>query len=311
MTLATPSVVRRFPGTLPRSGRRRPSVDRPADRDAQRAIGVDAHRLQHRRRLERLRRARRAGVHGDAVLVEREQDRLGLDAVDAEAQQVRERPPIADRRTARRPGPRRRPSRPRSMSARCAAASAATSTSAARGAEARPTRARSRSRPAAPAPARRRRATAATRRPAAHEQRARALRSAELVRGHRAEVGAERGEVDRDVTRRRARVDVHEHAALARRRAHLGHGLQRADLVVRELHADERGVGRAPRRPPRPRRTARAGRRRRPCTSAAGRVDRVAHARVLDRGRHDVSAHRPRAPARPRPRCSPPRCPTT
>ena len=54
---------------------------RPADRDPQRVIGVDAHRGEHRRRFERLRRARRSRVHGDAVLVEREQDRLGLDAV--------------------------------------------------------------------------------------------------------------------------------------------------------------------------------------------------------------------------------------
>ena len=47
--------------------------------------------------------------------------------------------------------------------------------------------------------------------PAPHEQRARALRAAELVRGDRAEVGVERGEVDRrrdrrPRTRRRARA---------------------------------------------------------------------------------------------------------
>ena len=79
------------------------AVDRrPARREiAQRVVGVDAHRLEHGRRLEHLGRARRARVHGDAVLVEREQDRLGLDAVDADAHEVRERLG-PDRRSARR-----------------------------------------------------------------------------------------------------------------------------------------------------------------------------------------------------------------
>ncbi len=56
--------------------------------------------------------------------------------------------------------------------------------------------------------------------PAAHEQRARAQRTTELVRRHRTEVGAERAEVDGDVTRGRARVDVHEHAPCSRNAAH-------------------------------------------------------------------------------------------
>ena len=63
---------------------------RPPDAGPQGAVGVDAHRGEHRRRLERLARARRARVHRDAALVEREQDRLGLDAVDAEAHEVGE-----------------------------------------------------------------------------------------------------------------------------------------------------------------------------------------------------------------------------
>ena len=117
------------------------------------------------------------------------------------------------------------------------------------------------------------------------------------MRGDRAEVGAERGEVDRDVTRGRARVDVHERAALAQRRAHLGRRLHGADFVVRELHADERGVGahrvddRGRVEPPEP------------IDADHGHVgraarDRVAHARVLDRGRHDVpGAARANAPA--------------
>ena len=53
-------------------------------------MGVDAHGLEHRRRLERLGRARRPGVGGDAGAVEAEQHGLRLDAVDAEAHEVGE-----------------------------------------------------------------------------------------------------------------------------------------------------------------------------------------------------------------------------
>ena len=101
-----------------------------------------------------------------------------------------------------------------------------------------PTHAGTSSMPAAPGPLLR--AADEERRdaqPAAHEQRAGALRAAPLVRGHRAQVGAERGEVDRDVAGRRARVDVHEHAARRVPRAHTSAaGCTRADLVVGELH---------------------------------------------------------------------------
>ena len=61
----------------------------PADADAQRVVGVDTHGRQDRRRLERLARARRARVHRHAPLVEPEQDRLRLDALDAEADEMR------------------------------------------------------------------------------------------------------------------------------------------------------------------------------------------------------------------------------
>ena len=70
--------------------RRRRCVDHPTE-TPERAVGVDAHGLEHRRRLERLGRARAARVHGDAGLVEAEQDGLRLDAVDAEAHEVGER----------------------------------------------------------------------------------------------------------------------------------------------------------------------------------------------------------------------------
>ena len=46
----------------------------------------------------------------------------------------------------------------------------------------------------------------------------------------------------RHVARRLRGVDVHEHAPLAARRHHLGHRLQRADLVVAPLHVHQRGV---------------------------------------------------------------------
>ena len=63
---------------------------RPAHAGPQRAVGVDAHRGQHRRRFERLARARRPRVHRHAALVEREQDRFRLHAVDPEAHEVGE-----------------------------------------------------------------------------------------------------------------------------------------------------------------------------------------------------------------------------
>ena len=128
--------------------------------------------------------------------------------------------------------------------------------------------------------------------PAPHQQRARALRAAELVRGDRAEVGVERAKVDRHVTGGRARVDVHEHAARPRAAAHdLGRRLQRADLVVGELHRHERGVG--------AHRVEHLGRVEAPEAVDAddrhlgvGPRDRVAHARVLDRGGDDVAGAR-------------------
>ena len=139
------------------------SVGGPADADAQRAVGVDAHRREHRRRLERLARARRARVHRDAVLVEREQDRLGLDALDAEAHEVGER----GRRVAvarRRPVDRSASAGARARSVMRARAAVGSRPVAV---ERRPprrrsrrSRARSRCRRAGPAPARRRRRTA-------------------------------------------------------------------------------------------------------------------------------------------------------
>ena len=196
---------------------------RPADRDAQRMVGVDAHRLRApatvrasptsttspsapRRRAGRARagsvrprRRRRRGTAGWAATLRR-----GVaEPLDAGHD-------VDDRR-----GPRR--------SARAARAASRADVDVARTRRrSRPTRGRSR------CPPRRARSCApptssgGDAQAAPHEQRARALRSAELVRGHRAQVGAERGE-------RHGHVPAAAHAstctstpALARRAQHLG-----------------------------------------------------------------------------------------
>ena len=54
-----------------------------------RAVRRQAHRLQHVRRLERARRAGRSGRHGDAFEIERDQQALGLDALEADVGRVR------------------------------------------------------------------------------------------------------------------------------------------------------------------------------------------------------------------------------
>jgi hypothetical protein len=201
-------------------------------------VGVDTHRQQHGRRFECLRRARRSGVHRDAVLVEREQDRLGLDAVDPDAQQVREcvvgiggaesgdaRDVLGhfrgtrDERTLRRAlggevdgGAHRAEADPRRNVLDAGAP-----------------------RPFLRAPDDQRIES----QPAPYEQSARAFRSAHLVRGDRAQVGVERAEVDRDVTDRRARVDMHDARPIPSRGDHLGYRLPGPDFVVRELYRDE------------------------------------------------------------------------
>ena len=94
---------------------------------------------------------------------------------------------------------------------------------------------------------------------------------------------------DRHVPDRRARVDVHEHARRTPPRTTSADRLHRADLVVRELDADQACL--------RPTASTTASGSTRPArstpttvTSTAAAVERVTHARVLDRGRHDVPA---------------------
>ena len=73
----------------------------------ERACVGKSHRLQHVRRLERARRAGRARRHRDAFEVERDQQRLGLDPIEADVGGVRH-PRTGARRyarcRARRPG---------------------------------------------------------------------------------------------------------------------------------------------------------------------------------------------------------------
>ncbi len=52
-------------------------------------FGIDTHGLQHRRRLEGLRGARRARMNRHTRLVEPEQHRFGFDTIDTEAHDVR------------------------------------------------------------------------------------------------------------------------------------------------------------------------------------------------------------------------------
>ena len=187
-----------------RTPRSSSSVGAPADADPQRPVGVDAHRREHRRRLERLARARRARVHGDAVLVEAEQDRLRLDAVDAEAHEVGQalvgvaeavdavdggRDPPRAGPSARAPRPPRAPAgRPRRARRRRRRSRRSRATS-----SMPPRRARSCAPPTTNGGQRRPRRTSSAAAP---------FGPPSLWRGDRAEVGAERGEVDRNVTRR-------------------------------------------------------------------------------------------------------------
>ena len=187
---------------------------RPAHRDPQRVVGIDSHRGEHRRRLERLRRARRSRVHGHAVLVEREQDRLGFDAAHTEAQHVGQRR-VASCRPKRSTSGTRSITRGARLDQRSLRRSLAVEVDGrARGAEPDPRGDVLDPGRGVPAPARRPRGAARTASPRRTSKRTRALRTAELVRGDRTEIGVERVKVDRRVARGRARVDVHDDAAL-------------------------------------------------------------------------------------------------
>ena len=238
----------------------------PADRDAQRAVGVDPHRLQHRRRLEALREHALPEWAAMPRPVEAEQHGLGLDAVDAEADEVGE-PARSGRRRPRTPSRPATAASTRSVSA--AAAGGLVVERRRRSARRRRRRGRrapgrSPARPGGPAPGRRRRSSGSRRRPAPDEQRAGAGRPAELVAADRQQVGAEAREVDRARGRRPGRR--------RRGRARRARGTRPRPSATGWMVPTswlphwtwtERGVGARPRRAPRRGRPGRGRRRRR------------------------------------------------
>ena len=275
-------------------------VDQPTDTRSA-AVGVDAHGLEHRRRLERLGRAGAARVGGDPGPVEPEQHGLRLDALHAEAHEVGE-PAVgvavdAERRRGRG---RRHAARTRSVSApllRRLGLGARRRPAPRRRRRSRRSPARSRARPGGPAPGRRRRAAGGSRRPRRTSRAPDAGRPAELVGAHRQQVGAQvagsrSARARRPGRRRRGRARPR-----SRQAGHdLGDRLERADLVVAPLHVDERGVG--------PDRRAEHGRRGRPDPAASTatmvtspwRAAARRHRGVLDRGDDLVARPRSAAP---------------
>ena len=258
-------------------------VDQPT-RDAQRAVGVDAHRLEHRRRLQVLRRAGAARVGGDAGLVEAEQHGLRLDAVDAEAhdvgQPVRRRVAVGVHAVERRraaPATRSVSRRSRGRLARDGRQRLG------RGrAQARRWRARSRCRPAGPAPGRRRRSSGRSRSPRRTSSAPTPCGPPSLWALTDMQVGAELVEVDRHVAGGLGGVDVDQHAPLPAGGHDLGDRLQRADLVVAPLQVHRAPCpGATAADDVAPGRPGRAGRRRR--RDRGARADGVTHRRVLDR----------------------------
>ena len=104
--------------------------------------------------------------------------------------------------------------------------------------------------------------------------------------GHRAEIGAEGGEVDRYVAGGGAGVDVREHAPVPGAGDHVGGGLHGRDLVIGQLHRHERGFGPGGGQDGGGIEAAQpvdAGHR-----HPAGALRRLQHDRVLDRRHNDV-----------------------
>ena len=76
------------------------------------------------------------------------------------------------------------------------------------------------------------------------QQHAHAGRAADLVAGDRHRVGAAGAEVDGHLAERLHRVGVQRNAVCVGHRGQFADGIDRADLVVRPHHGDERDVGR-------------------------------------------------------------------
>ena len=258
---------------------------------ALRAPRRQPHRPQHVRRLERARRAGRAGRHGDPLEVERDQQRLGLDAVKADVGGVRHALAAAvDRRVGHRFQDRGfQPVAQRAQPGRLAGQLAAGQ----RRRHAEADDGRHVLGAGAPVPF----LTPAGRgggeaRPAPDPECAGALRAVELVRRDREQIDAERGHVDRQLAGRLHGVGVEQGAVPVRDVGQLRDRLHRADLVVGVHHGDERrvaGDGRL-----QSRRLDDAGRpgrqqRRRPAPPGQ-RLQRVENRFVLDRGGDEVTA---------------------
>ncbi len=262
-------------------------------------MGVDAHGLEHGRGFERLRRARAPGVRGDAGLIETEQHRLRLDAVDADAHVVGKatiRTRLAQHLDAldgveAGDQPIAVGERADLLASESGDAGVIARHQGCRGrAQAHDARHVLEARPPRPflIPAEQEGLEAQA---PPDEERTRAGRCTELVAADREQVDPQLGSVDRHSPHSLGGVDVHEDPPLATCGDHLVDGLQGRDLVVPPLEMDQGGVrGRArhelcgvdaaqPVRADRGDRSAR---------HPGVRLGRATYRRVLDGGQHDV-----------------------
>ena len=233
---------------------------RPPDGDAQRTLGVEAHRLEDWRRLEGFGRTRAAGMRGDARSVETEEHRLRLHSEHAEAHDVRHavRRIAVDNHAIELSDAGEHPVSEPSCGRRLNRQPVAGQQFGRRRAEPDECRHVLHARPAGPLliPSQQQRTQPQA---AADKQHAGPRRCAELVAADREEVGAELVERDGHVAGGLRGVDMDEHAPVAAGRHDVGHRLDRADLVIAPLHVDRAGV-RADRVEHIVRRTDRAGR---------------------------------------------------
>jgi hypothetical protein len=204
-------------------------------------VRIEAHRLEHVRRLERARRARRSGRHGDALEIERDDERFGLDALEADVAGVGDAGvgPAVDVR-AGHGGEEIALER---VAQRGHAADLGEARPGACGGDAEADQCRDvlgagaavallasaghlRDQPRA----------------AAHPQRAGALRAGELVPGDGEQIYAERRDVERQLAGRLHGVRVEQRTAGVGDGGELGDRLDGADLVVGVHHRHQRGA---------------------------------------------------------------------
>ena len=218
-----------------------------AQRNAQagaRALGGDPHGGQHVRRRHRPARAGRAGGNGEAAQIERDHQRLAIDAVEVHVGGIgRAVPPRAI--DAGVPGMRSSTPLPAGRAARPDARHSPSRHSAATSAAAPQARnAGDILRAGAPvalvmaAESDRRQA-----RPLAYVERAHALGGIELVAAQAVEVHAQRFHVHRDLAQGLDAVHVQRHASLAGETGDFGDGLDDAGFVVGVHNRDQHGLG--------------------------------------------------------------------